>query len=149
MIYHSYKYLKSFADKIWYCSRVDYFNSQKYLDSNFSHPWAFRLILFLVMMVSPQEPTPRTCAQRQGSPLILSQQVIFCHISSEQVSLKEPTPCTCVERPGTLLILSQRVISCHISSHEGKSTGAQTPYLCPEARVTIDPVTAGYILSYI
>jgi len=30
----------------------------------------------------------------------------------------------------------------YVNSHDGKPTGAHTPYLCPEARMTFDPVTA-------
>merc|ERR1711872_1144382 len=30
----------------------------------------------------------------------------------------------------------------YINSHDGKPTGAHTPYLCPEARGTIDPLVS-------
>jgi len=30
----------------------------------------------------------------------------------------------------------------YVNSHDGKPTGAHTPYLCPEARMTIDPMLA-------
>jgi len=30
----------------------------------------------------------------------------------------------------------------YVNSHDGKPTGAHTPYLCPEARVTIDPLVS-------
>lgn len=30
----------------------------------------------------------------------------------------------------------------YVNSHDGKPTGAHTPYLCPEARITIDPASA-------